>query len=251
MHNKVIVSIIMPAYNAEKFIQDAINSVFAQTYNYWELIIIDDGSQDKTRHIIEQSCQYDSRVNAIYNNKNLGVIQSRNLGIKRAKGQYIAFLDADDLWLPQKLAIQIPCMQQNHCAITHTNYLHISESGQLKSKVTAPSSISYQDLLKTNHLGCLTVVYDQSILGKQFFEENSLSEDYLLWLKILKQGFTSKGLNQPLAKYRIVENSRSSNKINSFKNQWLIYRKREQIPLMRSIFYMLTYSYYGIKKRLS
>ena len=244
-----LVSVIMPNYNGAKYISIAIESVIFQTYPFWELIIIDDCSTDNSVNIIEEYVAKDKRIKLIRLPKNSGAAIARNTGIEVALGQYIAFLDSDDVWLPNKLEKQITFMKDNDIDLTYSSFYIINESGHIKVIRTIKERISYKDLLKTNWIGNLTGIYDTQKLGKVFME-NVRHEDYTLWLKILKKIKFAYGLNEPTAKYRILARSYSSNKFNTIQWMWHIYRKIEKLNILQSAYYLISYIFHGIKKRM-
>ena len=242
-----LVSIVTPAYNAHRFIGECIESVIAQSYQNWELIIIDDGSTDETVDIIQQYVNRDYRIILFSNEINIGASKSRNIAIKEAKGDYIAFLDSDDIWLPKKLEIQMELMDRESIAMCYSNYEIIDEDGYVINQFKAPIKVNYQDMLRTSYVGTLTTIYSIKKLGKIYFKEVG-HEDYLLKLEILKKIDYAIGVDEPLAQYRIVKNSLSRNKIKSAIWQWKIYRDVEKISLFQSIKYFISYTYNGFKK---
>jgi glycosyltransferase involved in cell wall biosynthesis len=197
--------------------------------------------------IIEKYIQKDSRITYIKNEKNLGVAQSRNKAIKKAKGQYIAFLDADDIWLTQKLEKQLYFMQEKNVLMSYTAYDTLDEQGKYIGSFRVKNKISYDDLLKTSSIGTLTMMYDAKILGKFYFEILG-HEDYVLKLHILKEIDYAEGISEVLAKYRIHTKSLSHNKIKVALWQWHIYRKVEKLSLVKSFYYFIHYAYYGFFK---
>ncbi|PSM52614.1 glycosyltransferase, family 2 [Campylobacter blaseri] len=243
-----LVSIITPSYKSKKFIEETINSVLSQTYINWEMIIVDDCSPDDSNHVIEFYVKKDNRINLIKLDKNSGPAIARNKGIEVAKGRYIAFLDSDDLWLPQKLERQINFMKENGLAFTYSSYYIISEDGKNIGEFKTKEYINYNTMLKTCSVGCLTAIYDIEKIGKIFMPLIPKGQDYATWLKIFKKIKYSKGILEPLAMYRIVENSVSSNKIRAAKQQWKIYRKVENLNIFKSLYYFIFYAYNGVKK---
>jgi len=245
-----LVSIIMPSYNSENFIAQTIESVLAQTYKNWELIISDDCSRDSSIEIIESYAKEDIRIHLITLEKNSGPAIARNIAIEKAQGKYIAFLDSDDIWISNKLEKQINFMENKQISFSFSSYQIINEDGKhLKTfyiKIK-DSKINYFDLLKTNSIGCLTAVYNQKILGKIYIE-NVHKEDYSLWLKILKKVDYAYGIQEPLAKYRIHKNSISANKLKASQYQWKIYRDIEKLSIIKSIYYFMHYTWNGLKK---
>ncbi|SQI37182.1 Hyaluronan synthase [Leminorella richardii] len=207
-----LVSIIMPAFNAEKYIEEAISSVLTQTYNNIELIIINDFSSDNTSLILKR---YEDLEQVIIINldENIGVSKARNIGINNAKGRYISFLDSDDVWLPTKLQLQIECMKDSNVGCSHSSYFRMSEDGKILTKVLAKRLLTYDIMLRGNQLGNLTGVYDTLFVGK-ILQKCIGHEDYKMWLDVLKST-NSIGIITPLAKYRVCEKSVSSNKFKS------------------------------------
>ncbi|ACM93540.1 teichuronic acid biosynthesis [Nautilia profundicola AmH] len=246
MHD--LVSIITPSYNSEKFISKTIVSVLNQTYRNLEMIIVDDCSPDNSNEIIEEYIKKDKRIKLIKLDKNSGPAVARNTAIKEAKGRYIAFLDADDLWIPEKLERQINFMKENDLSFTYSAYDLIDENDNNIGDFIPPKEIDYKSLLKTNPIGCLTAIYDAKKLGKIYMPNILKRQDYGLWLKILKQIESTKGMQEKLAIYRIRKNSVSSNKLKAAKYQWKIYREVEKLNIFQSIYYFLNYAYYGLKK---
>ena len=243
-----MVSIITPSHNAEKFIALTIESVLAQTYQEWEMIVVDDLSSDNTVQVIEDYAQNDPRIKLIKLEQKSGPAVARNRAIEASRGQYIAFLDADDLWMPEKLEKQISFMIKHDLAFTYSSYKVINvEDEALTTFVTLPE-ISYESMLKTCSVGCLTAVYDREKIGKMYMPKLPKRQDYALWLSILKKIGTTKGLLEPLACYRIGQTSVSSNKIDAAVWQWKVYRDVEQLGLAKSIYYFANYAYFGIKK---
>jgi len=246
--NNSLVSIITPSYNSENFISETINSVIAQTYKNWEMIIVDDMSPDNSDKIIEEFIKKDERIKLIKLAKNNGPAVARNAAIKEAKGRYIAFLDADDLWIPEKLEKQINFMNKNNLSFTYSSYNLIDENNKNLGSFITKEKITYNEMLKTCSVGCLTAIYDTKKLGKVYMPNILKRQDYGLWLKILREINTAKGILEPLGTYRILKNSVSSNKINAAKYQWKIYREVEKLGLAKSAYYFVQYAYYGFKK---
>ncbi|WP_195939936.1 glycosyltransferase family 2 protein [Romboutsia sp. 1001713B170131_170501_G6] len=244
-----LVSIITPMYNSGKFIRNTIESVLKQTYEDWEMIIVDDCSKDESPEIVKSYTKKDERIKYIRVSENKGVSNARNVALKNASGRYIAFLDSDDIWEITKLEKQIRFMKEKNCAISFTSYELINEENQKLNKVVGvPKSVDYKTLLKGNVLGCLTVVIDKSKLNFDIKMSGVRHEDYVLWLSILKRGYIAYGLDEVLAQYRKSLTSLSGNKIKSAMWTWNIYRNIEKIPLYKSIYYFVNYSINGIKK---
>ena len=243
-----LVSVIVPVYNSEAYIEQTINSVKNQSHQNWEMIIVDDVSEDNSTEIIEEYIKKDSRIKLIKLKTNSGPARARNEAIKEAKGRYIAFLDADDLWLPEKLKRQITFMQKNNLSFTYSSYHLMDENSQMFGTFTTKETITYKSMLKTCSVGCLTAIYDTRVLGKQYMPNIAKRQDYGLWLQILKDINGTKGIIEPLATYRVLKNSVSSNKLVAAIYQWKIYRDVENLNLLKSIYYFVHYVIYGIVK---
>ncbi|MBR8734935.1 putative teichuronic acid biosynthesis glycosyltransferase TuaG [Fusobacterium necrophorum] len=241
MFKENLVSIIMPSYNSEKYIEDSIKSVLGQTYKEWELIIIDDCSSDNTIDTIKKYSEKYSNIYLIELEENSGAAVARNQGIEIAQGEFIAFLDSDDLWKKEKLEIQINFMKENDCAFSFTEYKEIDDAGNnLNILIKVPENpITYRRYLLSNPIGCLTAVYSIKKLGKLYMPLIRKRQDAALWLKILKTGEKAYPIKQSLAKYRVRESSISANKANLIKYQWALYREIENLSLIESIFYLL------------
>ena len=246
-----LVSIITPVFNSQYFLKECIESVISQTYKNWEMLIIDDCSKDASRKIINSFAKKEPRIRSFFLNKNIGPAMARNIGLRNARGNYIAFLDSDDLWLSSKLEKQIFFMSTNNIAFSYTSYQVISEQGTvLKNLIKVPKKMSYKSYLKNTIIGCLTVIVDKSKVG--FFEMPDLksSHDMALWLLIMKRGFYAYGLNESLAKYRIVNNSNTFNKLNASMDVWNLYRKQENLSFFYSLFNFIFYVFNALKKRI-
>lgn len=246
-----IISIIIPCFNSQSFISQSIQSVIQQTYDDWELLIIDDCSTDNSGLVINKFLNNKS-IKYFKTNKPSGSpILPRNIGIENAQGRYIAFLDSDDVWLPNKLERQMKMFEQyEDMAICFSNYEKMTEQGERNNRIIkAPSMSTYKQLLLSNVIGCLTAVYDTEKVGKVFFQNHS-HEDYILWLDILKRGYVARNTNTVEALYRVRENSVSSNKLKTLSWQWDIYRNVEKIGLFHSSYYFLNYAYRAFKKAM-
>ena len=241
-----LVSIIMPAYNAELHIAESIDSVISQTYSNWELLITDDRSTDTTQKIINEYAIQDSRIKLFINDENGGAGIARNNSIKQSVGRFIAFLDADDQWLPEKLTTQISFMLRNNYAFTFTAYQKL-EGETLKGTVTPPQSTTYNKLLNSNVIGCLTAVYDTNVLGKHYMPVIRKRQDMGLWLSLLKQVPKSYSLPDVLALYR-VDSGMTQNKFKILKWQWLFYRDVLELNIFRATYHFFIYSVKGFLK---
>lgn len=245
------VSIITPIYNAEKFIKYTIESVINQTYTNWELLLVDDCSRDNSKKIIDEYIKNDSRIKYIKLEKNSGAAVARNTAIKNSEGRYLAFLDSDDIWEPQKLELQIEFMQKNNIGFSFTSYEIMNEDGNCKNKIVhAPKIMDYNSLLKNTIIGCFTVVLDKNIIGEVSMPLMRSRQDLVTWLSILKKGHKAYGLDICLGKYRQVENSVSSNKLKMIKQNWNVYRNIEKLSFIRSIWVLINYGTNALKKRI-
>lgn len=239
-----LVSIIMPMYNAGKFLSKSIESVLEQTYQNWELLLIDDGSNDDSIDIALAFMEKDSRIFLLKNEQNMGIAKTRNKGIEASKGQYIAFLDSDDLWLPNKLEVQIKWMEEKKLLFTCSSYFVCNENGNITHERNfSEGPQTYQDLLKTNTIGCLTVVVESNLLKRHLMPDLK-HEDYATWLNILKEINTVYFINEKLAIYRKLTTSTSSNKWNTISWVWKILRQNEQFSVIKSSFYLMRFLFY-------
>jgi teichuronic acid biosynthesis glycosyltransferase TuaG len=245
------VSIIMPAYNAEQYIEESILSVLNQTYKNFELIIVNDFSNDNTLGIINKYKLIDKRILLINNSENLGVVISRNKAIDLATGSYLAFLDSDDIWLPLKLDKQITFMIENNYYFTYSQYEMFKDYDiKYKKVVKVPNSLNYRQALHWTIIGCLTVIYNVEKIGKFKMPKLKHGEDSFTWLAILKKGIVAYGIQETLARYRKLRKSRSSNKLNSVKFQFQNYHNYLKFNLLKSIWLTINYSIRAYIKHL-
>ena len=245
---KPLVSVITPAHNAAAFLQAAIDSVRVQTLTSWEMVIVDDGSRDATADIIIRAAETDARIRLFRHPRALGAAAARNRAIKEARGRYIAFLDADDVWYPQKLERQIGFMRQEGVAFSYGTYDLIDESGRVTGRYCPPLRVTYRDLLKTCSIGCLTAVFDTAVFGKRYMPAMRNRQDFVLWLDLLKSTKEARGMAEPLGAYRLHATSLSAGKWRTAYYQWRVYRKVENLNLFSSLYYFFHYAYYGLRK---
>ena len=238
---EVLVSIITPCYNSEKYISETIRSVLNQTYSNFEIIIIDDNSTDNSLDIIRSYSQQDSRIKLITLNKNSGAANARNKALNMAKGRYIAFLDSDDIWLPKKLEMQIKFMQKNNYFFSFTAYEKINEKNRIIGQIGVQDKVNYNQLLKTNVIGCLTAVYDRVHFGQITIPLDTKREDYALWLQLIKKVDYAVGLNQILAQYRVHSSQSSNNKFRMALENWKLYRNIEKMSFVKATYYFTHY----------
>ncbi|PTP00084.1 glycosyl transferase [Vibrio sp. 10N.286.45.A3] len=243
------VSIIMPAYNSGRYISQSIESVIEQTYANWELIVVNDGSVDETRDIVNHYIARDDRIILVDNKSALkGAYNARNLGLENSTGNYIAFLDSDDVWLNSKLSIQIKEMKEKGYYASHSSYIRIDSAGKKINLIEVLESVTYKEQLKSNRIPNLTGIYDQTKIG--IVKQNNIGhEDYDMWLRVLKKT-PSIGMNKPLAYYRVVNGSLSSNKIKAAIWHYNILKNQEDIGFVKRCFYFFFYIYYAVSKRI-
>lgn len=244
MHGKV--TIITPLYNCSQFLGETLSSVLSQTYQNWEVIMVDDCSSDNSVLIAQEFVEKDHRIKLIQLEKNSGAAVARNKAIEAATGRFIAFLDSDDLWHPEKLEKQINFMLENEVAFSYTAYEKIDENGVPFQTMPVPKKINYNNLLKTNVIGCLTAVYDTKYLGKIYMPTNTKREDFAAWLSILKKTDCAYGMPDVLAQYRVYESQSSSKKASMAKENWRLYRDIEQLGVFKSAYYFAHYAVRGV-----
>lgn len=247
--DEVLVSVVMPVFNAERTMRRSIESVLQQTFPALELILVDDGSTDGSPAIIASYAQSDARVKAVRQPANAGVAEARNAGVRAACGSHIAFLDSDDWWDRRKLELQIAQMRGSGALVSYTAYQRIAEDGRPLSRVDPPAQLSYTDMLKSNHIGNLTGVYDRR-LGDVAFQRIG-HEDYVFWLERVRRAGSAVRVrhDSPLAYYLVRTGSVSANKLRAAGWQWRIYRKVERLPWLSSVWYMLHYVRNALWKR--
>ena len=247
-----LVSIVVPVYNSEKFIRETINTVKQQTYTNWELLLVNDCSTDNSKKII-QEYEEDERIKLIDLKENSGAAIARNEGIKQAGRKYVAFLDADDLWIREKLEKQINFMKQNNYAFTFSGYEFANEKGIGTGKVVhVPHKINYRQALKNTTISTCAVVLDVEKLGKDLIKMPNIrrGQDTATWWKILKAGNEAYGLDECLFLYRRTNNTLSSNKIKALKRTWNLYRNVEKLSIFKSAYFFSCYVLNAIKRRV-
>ena len=233
------VSIIMPTYNSSQFICKAIDSVLAQSYADWELIIVDDCSTDNTYQILKDYSERDNRIIISQTEHNMGAAGARNKALSISSGRYIAFLDSDDLWFNNKLEKQIKFMDENNYAFTCTAYNKIDEQDNDLNFIVPSINVDYNGMLKRCP-GNSTVIYDSQVLGLQQIPLIKRRNDYVLWLQIIKTSKMLYGLDEVLSSHRVRNDSISSNKVKLVKYQWIVYRRIEKQSFIKSI-YLVVY----------
>lgn len=248
---KELVSVITPVYNATAFIEKTVQSVLNQTYTNIEHILVDDCSTDNSEAIITEMIAKDSRIKYIKLEENSGAAVARNVGIANARGQFVAFIDSDDVWRTDKLEKQISYMQDNKYAFTYTNFEMISEDGLvLNTKVPLPKRLDYKGLLKNTAIACSTVVIDRQIIGDFRMPLVRKGQDTATWLKILKFHDYAYALDEVLGQYRQVQGSISSDRLGALKRTWNTYYNIEKLALPKAIYYFSFYVFNAIRRRI-
>lgn len=251
-----LVSIIMPTYNCATFIEESIKSVLAQTYTNWELLIVDDCSTDNTPDVLAPYLSKYPNIHYACLEKNSGPALARSTGLKQARGEYIAFLDSDDLWHPDKLAKQLAFMKEKGVVFTCTGYAQMNERGRLLgTALIPPQKIDYAKMLRLScPVGNLTVMYDRRALGNQQVPAIKKRNDFALWLQLLHKAPACYGMPEVLATYRIRSQSVSSNKLKLLPYHWHLYHHIEKLNVFKSAWYILCWAWIkgtgiGIKRK--
>lgn len=248
------VSVVVPVYHAEKYMEETMNSVMAQTYKDWELLLIVDGPQDPTIEVIQKFMEEhpQARIRLLVQEKNQGAALARNRGVQEANGRYIAYLDADDLWVPQKLERELQFMQQKSAAFVFAGYEFADENAKGTGKVVyVPEELTYKAALKNTTIFTTTVMFDTDKIDKALLEmPNMKSEDTALWWKVLRNGYIAYGLNENLALYRRPAVSLSSNKLIAIKRIWNLYRRAEKLSVPYSCYNFCFWAVRAVLRRV-
>lgn len=250
MTQQGFVSVITPCYNGAKYLSETIESVIAQTYTRWEMLIVDDGSEDNSAEIIRSYEKRDSRIHFL-EQKNAGSAAARNNGIRHARGQYIALLDADDIWLPAFLERQIEFIQEKKAVCVYCSYVCMNEKSEtFLSPVYARPFITGRDMMVMNRIGCLSGLYDCSKYGKIYLREElkSMRDDYAYWLDIVKLENKAYGNPEILAKYRVISSSTTGKKYRLVKKQYIFYRTYLGLGVIHSIYNVFCWGIAGLHK---
>lgn len=248
-----LVSIITPVYNCEEYIERTLNSVISQTYKNWEMILVDDCSPDNSDKIISKYMEADHRFKYIKLEVNSGAAIARNVGLENSKGRYIAYLDADDIWLPKKLERQIEFFERTGAEFTCCDYEKIeSDDTKLNKIVHMPKTISYNQLLRNTIIQTVGVIIDLDKVDKKLLEMPNVrrGQDSATWLQMLRNGVKFTGQNEVLAQYRRVPQSLSANKFSAMKRTWYLYRGVEHLGIVKSIWCMFGWAYHASLKRI-
>ncbi len=249
-----LISIIVPVYHVENYIAQTMDCVYEQTYEKWELLLIDDCDGDNYVKIMEDYIRQkgDSRIRLIHQPSNMGAAEARNRGLKEAKGRYIAYLDADDLWTPEKLERELAYLKEKEAAFVFTGYEFADQNGIGTGKVVrVPESLNYKEALKNTTIFTSTVMFDTEKISKKMLEMPVMkSEDTALWWRILRNGYVAWGLNENLVKYRRAGRSLSSNKLEAVRRIWTLYRKAEGMSILNSAYHFCFWAVRAVKRRV-
>lgn len=243
------VSVIVPFFNAAATLGATLDSLVAQSYPDWEAVLIDDGSQDAGPALAQARVASDPRFRLVRVGSRQGVAHARNLGMAVARGRYIALLDADDIWLPGKLAAQVPVLQAG-APLVFSAYARIDASGRLLRRVPAPARLRHDDMLSGNAIGCLTAIWDSAHFGAVTFPAMTMHEDYALWLQMLRGGDCAVGLPEVLAHYRVRPGSHSARKWLAAWTTWSILRAEPGVGFVRAASGFLRYAVMSVARRL-
>ena len=246
------ISIITPTYNSEKYLSNCLDSILDQSHTDWELIVIDDNSKDKTKLILkEYQNLYPKKIKLILLEKNIGPGLARNKGIEIAQGEYITFIDSDDIWTKNKIKDHLYFMKKNDLVFSHASYGYIDYNHNISTKTYDVDCqyVTFKSLLKRNQISCLTAIYNQKKIGKYFMSDDRRKQDYFLWLSILKDGHNSFGFNKVQAYYRLHEGQVKKD-FNLLLKHFKFLNKKIGLNILASIYYSLYYAYYGVKKYL-
>lgn len=249
-----LISVVVPVYNTEKFVGATIESVQAQSYSNWELILVDDCSKDKSVEVCTRYASQDPRIRILAMEKNSGALEARNEGIRNAKGRFLCFLDSDDTYEPEKLKTQIEFMLKEDIPVSFTMYQRISESGNViaVSNTFFRREFNHQQLLGNPAFSIITLMIDRDKVEVPIVEAGVIkAEDYVFHLKILKQGFVARGIQRPLSNYRIREGSRSNSFFGCAKDMWKVLIQIEKLSFFEASFYFSRYILKGAWKRFA
>ena len=248
-----MVSIITPSYNSAEFIADTIDSILAQTYTNWELLVTDDCSTDDSQAIVRRYAERDGRIRLFSLEKNSGAAVARNRSIREARGRFIAFCDSDDRWYPEKLERQLRFMREKDCALSYTSYMVCDEQDRTLGIVVCTRRVSFASLKRDDGIGCLTAVYDTEKVGKVYLPDLRKRQDWGLWLRIMSRCRVAYGMKEPLAYYRIRSDSISRNKMSLVRFNISVYETVLQYSRIRAcamFFFVFLPSYFLKKLRL-
>ena len=246
-----LVSVIIPVYNAEKFLSSTLDSIFAQTSKSFEVVLVDDCSKDGSAEIISKYKEEHPEIVYHLQEKNMGAAVARNTALEIAKGRYVAFLDSDDVWYPEKTEKQLNLMKEKDAAFSYAAIEMMDENGELKkSKRKVKETVNYRFLLHNTMIATSSVIVDREKLGDFRMPLRRSGQDYATWLQLLRDGTVAHGINEALVKYRVSSNSLSSNKFKSIKQVWEIQTKDEKIKKIPAAFHVCCFTFNALKKYL-
>lgn len=246
-----LVSVIMPIYNAEKYLSDTLNSIFSQDYKDIEIVLVDDCSKDNSANIIMEYQKEHPQIVYYLQEKNMGAGAARNKALELAKGQYVAFLDSDDIWLPDKINRQIELMKKTDSPFSYTAIEMMDEKGEtIKGKRKIKETCNYKYLLHNTIIATSSVVIDRTVLGDFRMPLRRGGQDYATWLMLLRGGAVACGINETLVRYRVASGSLSSNKFKSIKQVWEIQTQDEKINKFSAFFHVMCFGFNALKKYL-
>ncbi|WP_334078977.1 glycosyltransferase family 2 protein [Microbulbifer sp. M83] len=247
-----LVSVIMPAFNVAAFIQESIESVLNQSHSDLELIVVDDCSTDRTGDIVSRLASKDSRIRVLITDENLGGAGARNLGLEAARSRYVAFIDGDDLWHPEKLMIQLTAVKNQAAQLVYTAVQKIDSSGSPFGVVQGvQQEVDYKALLANPLIACSSVLLDYDAIGRPLMPDIRKRQDFAFWLKLLRKGAVARGIDEPLTYYRVRPGSLSSNKISAALHTWRVYRSFEMLPMSQALPSFISYACRAFMKRLN
>lgn len=248
-YDNQLVSVIMPVYNSEKHLKEALNSIFKQSYKNIEIVIVDDKSTDCSAKIIMKIQEKHPEIIYYLKKKNMGAGVARNKALKLAKGRYVAFLDSDDIWQCDKIERQLKLMKEKHVGFTYTAIKMIDDGNRvLKGKRNIPESCDYQYLLHNTIIATSSVLIDRNIIGDFQMSLRRSGQDYATWLRILRKGVMAYGINEALVNYRVTNQSLSSNKFKSIKQVWEIQTQDEKIGKISAAYHAICFGFHGLRK---
>lgn len=244
-----LVSVIMPIYNAEKYLAQALDSVFAQTYRRIEVVLVDDCSKDRSAEIIAEQQRLHPEIVYFRQAKNMGAGAARNKALELAKGQYAAFLDSDDIWMPDKISRQIELMKRKNTPFSYTAIEMMNDKGETtKGKRKIRETCDYKYLLHNTIIATSSVVVDRNVVGDFRMPLRRGGQDYATWLMLMRGGTVACGINEALVKYRVADSSLSSNKLKSIKQVWEIQTQDEKIGKLSAAYHVMCFGFHAFLK---
>ena len=246
------ISIIVPVHNAEKYIEETVSSVLSQTYPDWELLLVENGSTDKTNDKLEEIMKWDKRIRVFHFTKGASAARARNEGLRYSEGRYIAFLDADDIWKSEKLKKELKFLKKHNAAFVFTGYEFADENGKPLGKIVrVPHTLNHKQAMKNTTIFTSTVMFDTVLIPKENLRMPEIkSEDTALWWQVLRGGIIAYGLDENLVLYRRPGKSLSSNKIEALRRIWNLYRKFEKLSIVKSAWYFVNWAVRAVFRRI-